>query len=237
MYDKIAEDYDRKKKSQWKSLEIFLEYLLERNYIFKGISADLGCGNARNFSLFFNETSKLIGIDNSIKMLTSARKNIASKCNMRYSSQFILADMTALPFRDKVLDTIFSIASLHHVNTSNLRSVVLSQIFQILTDGGYFLLTVWRRYQKRFRKHFIMDYIKRAFYPPYAQLQVEARLLEFGDINVPWKSSEKIAPQMRFYHLFTKKELSYSLCNFKMREYIKLGGPNKRDNYFILAQK
>ncbi|TFG01280.1 MAG: hypothetical protein EU540_04055, partial [Promethearchaeota archaeon] len=75
-YNKIAKDYDIKRKKPWKALEHFLSYLAEKNYAFKGYCIDLGCANGRNFKLIKNSSNKLIGIDKSLEFLKIAHEEL-----------------------------------------------------------------------------------------------------------------------------------------------------------------
>ncbi len=62
-------------------------------------------------------------------------------------------------------------------------------------------------------------------------------LEEFGDQYVSWKISSEKKKYNRFYHFFSKREIKKLIKTFKVQEFKILGGPNNRDNFFILAQK
>ena len=106
---------------------------------------DLGCGNGRNFDLI--NTTFLIGIDNSLDFLKIAKKR---NLNENRKIELILSDMRTLPLRVDSIDTFLSIASLHHVKGFHSRLGLVNQLYEILKDAGFVLITVWRKYQRKY---------------------------------------------------------------------------------------
>ncbi len=161
IYDFFAEDYHLKRKNPWKALENFL---FEINIDFPGIIIDLGCGNGRNFKLFKNSKNKLIGIDNSIEFLKIAQNNLKSDVIDDINCiGLILGEISNLPIRPNSINNIFSIAAIHHVRDKSQREEAVSNFDTILNDCGYILLTVWRRWQKKYKDFFFHDKLKRTF--------------------------------------------------------------------------
>jgi SAM-dependent methyltransferase len=240
-YNTIALDYDLKRKKPWSTLIEFISYLKEKNYSFNGYCIDLGCANGRHFLLFKKSCDRLIGLDNSMEFLLIAKENL--KNSIRYSGEslknfeFILADLKYIPFRSQSIDNIFSIATFHHIKGRKNREKAILDLSSIIKNSGFLLLTVWRRWQRKFKPYFISDWIKRRFNLKYRQEQMRFDLYEFGDKLVPWKGSRGQKPYVRFYHLFSKREIKKLLKNFKIREFFLLGGSTKKDNFFILNQK
>jgi SAM-dependent methyltransferase len=240
-YNIIASDYDLKRKKPWKPLEIYLNYLKDKGYSFKGLSVDLGCGNGRHFLLLYNSDSRLLGIDNSIELLKIARTNLNEESqytkNQRDNIQLVLADFTSLPIRAQRVQNIFSIATLHHGKNKLERIKAVSGIYNVLSNNGMIFITVWRRWQKKYKKYFVIDWLKRTFNFKYKNQQNKIGLTEFGDKRVPWKiSTEKIACY-RFYHFYSKRELKKSIKHFSVKVLNKFGGATNKENYFVLAQK
>jgi SAM-dependent methyltransferase len=240
-YDFFAKDYHNKRRYHWKDLELFLRELNEERIRFSGYNLDLGCANGRNFNLFLQSNSKLIGIDNSIELLKLARErlknsNVNSNVNPK-SVYLVLSDVIALPLRPNVITNVFSIATIHHIKKNNQRNYVLSQIYNIMKNNGFLVLTVWRRYQKKYRFYFINDRIKRIFLPKYNKTQENLGLIEYGDKFVPWTLSNKGLTYNRYYHFFSLKEIKGLLKNFIIRVMLRRGGPGGTDNFFILTQK
>ena len=240
-YDFFAKDYHNKRRYHWKDLKIFLRELNVKGFHFEGYNLDLGCANGRNFSLFLQSNSKLVGIDNSIELLKLARErlegqNIKSKINTN-SVNLVLSDVKALPLRPNVIKNIFSIATIHHIKENIHRNYAISQLYNILKDNGFFILTVWRRYQKKYRFHFINDRIRRFCKPKYNKTQENLGLIEYGDKFVPWTFSSKNITYNRYYHFFSLKEIKQLLKIYIIRVILKRGGPSRKDNFFILTQK
>ncbi len=233
-YNGFAKDYDNKRKNPWVPLKVFLEDLEQQNHKFNGILIDLGCGNGRNLPLFKNSNNIVLGIDKSLKFLQLAK----NRNDLRdLDIHFILSDMLALPIRPNSINSIFSIASIHHVMNKSERSLVLEFLRSILAENGNIVISVWRKFQKKYRNYFLFEFIKQKLSVKYKKKQESHGLHEFGDISIPWTVSSKQITYNRFYHLFSKNELKQLLVEFKILRLSKLGGPNRKDNYFIFARK
>lgn len=240
-YNLIAKDYHLKRKKPWKDFENFILHLKNKYYKFFGNTIDLGCANGRHFEILSTFSEKLIGIDNSnefLKIATSRLKNLELTFRaLKSTPQLILSDICYLPIRPKSFHNVFSIATIHHIHTNLERKKFFSQIYNILKPGGYCCITLWRKFQKKYRFYFIRDLIKRVFSNQYRIKQKEKGLNYFGDKLVSWKISTDNKIYYRFYHFFSKNEVKKIIKGFKIREFKKLGGPNKKDNFFILTQK
>lgn len=239
-YDDIADDYDSKRRKPWNPLIDFL-YLINKNgYTFKGNCIDLGCANGRHFEIFKNSNNNIIGIDNSLELLKLALERIKSSND--YSKiemnkiQLIFGDLNFIPIRNHSIQNVFSVATIHHVKGKQERATAIKHLIDLLRENGFLLITVWRRWHKRVKKHFIQDWFKR-INPKYKHQQEKVGLKEFGDKFVPWTFTRKNETFHRFYHFFSKKEIKKLLQDFNIREFKMMGGPTKKDNFFILAQK
>jgi len=240
-YDNFALDYDLKRRKSWKPLENFVTYLKEKGYSFNGINIDLGCANGRNFKLFKNSKNKIIGIDSSLDLLQIANTNLRdhTQYDKRESSniQLILADIRNLPIRPNIIHNIFSIATIHHIKSKEARNNILKQILESIKENGLILLTVWRKWQKKYKEEFFLNMVKRVFNPTYKRKQKEIGLDEFGDKIIPWTVSSTNLTYERFYHFFSKKELKKLVKNLRVKELKILGGSTDKDNFFLLAQQ
>jgi SAM-dependent methyltransferase len=240
-FNQIAHDYHSKRKNPWKPLELFLEYLKKKSYNFNGICLDLGCANGRNFKILGTSPKRLIGIDISCEFLKIARKDL--KDSYQYSKyesciiHLILSDINHLPIRNDSIDNIFSIATIHHIRTKTNRKRLISQFNKMLKNNGKIVITVWRKWQKKYRSYFIVDGIKRKFNLEHRQQQKTAGLEEFGDKYVPWELSKEKSVYNRFYHFFSKSEIRRLLKIFEIIDFKIMGGPSNSDNFFIMAQK
>ncbi|MHA1669044.1 MAG: class I SAM-dependent methyltransferase [Promethearchaeota archaeon] len=234
-YNGFAKDYDNKRRKPWVPLKKFLEDLKQQDHEFNGILIDLGCGNGRNMPLIKNSNNHLLGIDKSLEFLKLA-KNRNEYQDLK--THFLMSDMLALPIRPNSINSIFSIASIHHIMNKGERKLLMEFLNSILRNNGYILLSVWRKFQKKYRKYFLLEFIKRSLSKKYKKRQESRGLTEFGDILIPWTVSKKQITYNRYYHLFSKNDLKKLLSDkFKILGLSKLGGPNRKDNYFILAKK
>ncbi|MFW9825378.1 MAG: class I SAM-dependent methyltransferase [Candidatus Thorarchaeota archaeon] len=240
-FDQIAKDYHSKRKKPWKPLEFFLEYLKKKRYGFHGICLDLGCANGRNFKILGVKPKKLIGIDFSLEFLKIAQNNLKNPNEFSKSEsnliQILLADINHLPIRTNSVSNIFSIATIHHIKDKNTRKKLISHLYSILNQNGYLLITVWRKWQEKYRSYFLIDGIKRSISYKHREHQKLSGLNQFGDKYVPWTLSTENKIYKRFYHFFSKHEIKNLLKEFMIKEFKIMGGPNNNDNFFILAQK
>ena len=241
IYDILALDYHQKRFYPWKDFELFFNKLIQEGVSFDGYSIDLGCANGRNFKVFLQSDIKLIGIDNSAEFLKISRNRLKTGNNYtmkeRRSIELIQSDINSIPIRPESVNNIFSIAAIHHIKKSNTRNLALNQIYAILKNNGLLFLTLWRKYQKKYRYYFFRDWFKRMYSSNYRIKQSNLDLTEHGDKFIPWTISKENLTYNRFYHFFSKKELKKLLRSFVIKEMTKRGGPNKTDNFFVLAKK
>ncbi|MFX1374370.1 MAG: class I SAM-dependent methyltransferase [Promethearchaeota archaeon] len=240
-FNLIAKDYHLKRKKPWRPLEFFIDYLKKKGYSFKGTILDLGCANGRNFEIISTPPNKLIGIDISHELLMIAKDNLRNEelfsLNKSKFYQIILADIRYLPIRQDSIDCVFTVATLHHIKKKFQRKLTITQIRNILKNKGQLVLTVWRKWQRRFRNYFFLEWLKRNFSINYRKQQKAIGLEEFGDKLVTWTLSKERDVLYRFYHFFSKKELKKLLKDFNILEFKLTGGPTDKDNFFVFGRK
>jgi SAM-dependent methyltransferase len=240
-FNHIAKDYHTKRKKPWRPLEFFIGFLKNKGYRFKGISLDLGCANGRNFKIMNNPPNKLIGIDISFNLLKIANSTMkdSNQFSINESKFFhlIQGDIVYLPIRENSINTIFSIATIHHIKKKSERRKALLEMHKKLKKNGQLLITVWRKWQKKFRDYFIWEWVRRNFSGGYKNQQKERGLEEFGDKYVPWTLSKENETYERFYHFFSKRELKKLMKIYNIVEFRITGGPTDKDNFFIFALK
>jgi ubiquinone/menaquinone biosynthesis C-methylase UbiE len=93
--------------------------------------AELCCGGADGVALFKSRMRAAIGLDVSLAMLQSARRNHPEERFL-----FVQADATKLPIAAQSVDTVVMLGGIHHVND---RAALFSEIARILKPGGRFL--------------------------------------------------------------------------------------------------
>ncbi|MHA2036318.1 MAG: class I SAM-dependent methyltransferase [Promethearchaeota archaeon] len=240
-FNQIAKDYHSKRRKPWRPLEFFINYLRTKNYFFHGISLDLGCANGRNFKILGNKPKKLVGIDNSLEFLKIAQNSLKDPEQYLKSEsdviQILLADINFLPIRKESINNIFSIATIHHISSKANRRKLISHLNSTLKRNGSLIITVWRKWQKKYRSYFLLDGLKRNLSFKHRKQQEGAGLSQFGDKYIPWTLSEENKVYKRFYHFFSKHEIKKLLKRFTIKEFRIMGGPSNNDNFFILSQK
>lgn len=181
VFDDIAEDFNRTRKKVWKSIEDAAPF-------HGNIILDLGAGSGRNSKYMVNKGAKqVVAVDVSINMLNKLLSNLNEK--EREAIDVIRCDALCLPFKSLIFDKVVFIATVHHIPTKETRKKSLEEVYRVLKKDGLLLITAWARFQIRFLRKI----------PTMIKMYLKG--YEFGDIFVPWKN------KMRFYHLFTLKEL------------------------------
>lgn len=181
VFDDIAEEFDRTRKKAWKSIEDVAPF-------HESMILDLGAGNGRNSKYMASKGAKqIVAADASIKMLKVLLSNLNEE--EREVIDVVRCDALYLPFKPLIFDKVVYIATIHHIPTREARLKSLEEVHRILKRDGLLLVTAWARFQLRFLKKM----------PTMIKMYLKGH--EFGDLFVPWKD------KMRFYHLFTLREL------------------------------
>ena len=226
-FEEIARDWNRLRGNPW---PVLLEFF-EKNNVIDSFSneylLDLGCGNGRHMLFFADKSKSVIGVDFVFGLLKIAREKSISQGidNINY----VMADITALPFREGVFSSILFLATLHHIPMHENRLVALREVKHILSKGGVCLISVWRKWQKRFFWHFFkQSFVHALTFKSYK---------EFGDIFIPWKKQDHVIVQ-RFYHLFSRREMNKLLqkAELHVASMEKFGGPTQQDNLFCIVK-
>ena len=95
----------------------------------------------------------------------------------------VLADACHLPFKKDSFDALLSFAVIHHLGKGD-QVKALRECKRVLKRGGGFLISVWRKWQQRFRLKAIYKYFT----------------TNKNEFIVPWGRS------LRPYYLFSKKD-------------------------------
>lgn len=105
--------------------EAFLEEVKDADF---DLCAEICCGGAEAFQLLASRVKRGIGIDVSVSMLEAARAKFPSDHYL-----FVQGDATLLPLRNNVLDSVFILGGIHHVND---RVKLFQEVFRVLKPGG-----------------------------------------------------------------------------------------------------
>jgi ubiquinone/menaquinone biosynthesis C-methylase UbiE len=96
---------------------------------------DVGCGDGKYLNI--NPNVVTIGLERCPDWFT---KNDSDNVP---SSQYLLADITAIPFADRTFDGILCCGVLHHISTTERRIRALREMSRLLKIGGKILISVW----------------------------------------------------------------------------------------------
>lgn len=138
-FDRIAADYDAKRRRPWKMTHAFAALLPPSSSIL-----DLGCGNGRNVGPFVDAGHRVTGLDASPGLLSFA----AMKMGFR---SLVLGDALSLPFRTSSFDAVHSIAAIHHLPSEREREQMVEECERVVRARGLVMVSAWAREQERFR--------------------------------------------------------------------------------------
>lgn len=220
IWDKIAFSFDITRRKPWNQCINFINSLSKDSIV-----ADIGCGNGRHLIPCAKKCKKAIGIDIS-KELVRIIKTKNKLLNLK-NIELVHSDAINLPIKDNSFDAIIFIASLHNIKDKINRIKSLNELNRVLKNDKKALISVWSRWQDKFRK----DFLKKWF--------TEFNKNEFGDIDIYWKQHGLNIP--RFYHLYSKREFIKDLkkadFNIIRFEEVKLHSKNHPDNFFAEVKK
>jgi ubiquinone/menaquinone biosynthesis C-methylase UbiE len=217
-WDAIAESFDVTRRTPWKQCIDYISSLKKTDVV-----VDCGCGNGRHLFPTAAYCSSALGVDISKKLLSIVQHRIVEK-NIR-NITLVHADLAHLPFQDNCVDAVLCIASLHNIKGRENRHAAVREMYRILKPQGTALLSVWSRWQDRYRGYFTKQFFVRSS--------------EFGDIDILWKQHNLNVP--RFYHLYNRSEFINELRNegFTVENVQDARIHSKRfpDNYFATIRK
>jgi ubiquinone/menaquinone biosynthesis C-methylase UbiE len=181
IYNKIAPLFSATRQYLWDDFEVFKKYLKDNISVL-----DIGCGTGRLYH-FFKEFQDVqyVGLDQSEGQIKMAQKDFPQ-------NDYIVAEMTELPFADSSFDFVFCVATLHHLPSEELRKKALSEMSRVLKKDAYVFLTNWNLFSDTTKK--IVD---------KGKFKVQNK----KDFFVPWISPEGIVLGERYYYAFDLEEL------------------------------
>jgi SAM-dependent methyltransferase len=199
LYEDQALAWDKTRSEIWeKTVTDFISKIKPNSSIL-----DLGCGNGRlykqlsvvSFQLSDQKSEiKYTGIDPSKKLIEINKEKYPD-------AKFEVGDGLTLKDKNKY-DYVFCLAVLHHIPSEKLQIKFLKNIHQALRPKGEALISVWNRWQPRYKKYFNEKYKKEIQYK-FSPVPHWFSDLKSNETIVPWKQSGKF----RFVHAFTDKEL------------------------------
>lgn len=219
-WDSIAESFDLTRRKAWMQCIDFIDTLSKTDMV-----VDLGCGNGRHLLPCAEQCKQVIGLDISKELLGITKKKLKEK---ELDNTILLhADMTNIPLKNDTVDSILFIAALHNVKGNDRRIQSLKEVKRILKKDGTALISVWSRWQDKYRKQFFKKWFTRK------------GQTEFGDIDIYWRQNGLNIP--RFYHLYSRKEFIGDIKKAGLKiekiEDAKIVSQKYPDNYFAVVTK
>lgn len=218
-WDRIAESFDKTRRKPWIQCVDFIN-TLPKNYVV----ADIGCGNGRHLIPCAKRCKRVIGVDFSRELLKIVKDKLEKEqiCN----AELVCSNVLNLPIQDNSIDAVLFIAALHNIKGRNNRIKSLKEIKRVLKEDGKALISVWSRWQDKYRKMFLKKWFK------------HFGKEEFGDIDIYWRQHGFNIP--RFYHLYSKREFLKDLkhAGFEIlnTEDVMIKSKKYPDNFFVICR-
>ncbi len=207
-YDLIAKKFSETRKHFWRSLEFIKQYVQDGDSIL-----DFGCGNGRLTELFKDKKIKYKGVDPSQELINFAKEQYIENID-----NFIKISPTkvSLPFNDEKFNSIYTIATFHHLPGKLHRLKVSRELYRMTKKGGWIVVTVWDLWQTKYKKQIW----KNRFREIIGQSE-----LDWNDCQITFTDNEGKVFN-RYHHAFTKGELErlFRRSGFSIIEVKKVGG-------------
>jgi ubiquinone/menaquinone biosynthesis C-methylase UbiE len=222
-YNLIAKKFSETRKHFWRSLDFIKQYVQDGDAIL-----DFGCGNGRLTELFNDKKINYTGVDTSQKLIDIAtKKSLSSFCDkQRGKNQFIKISPTkvSLPFNDENFNSVYSIATFHHLPGKKHRQNVTNELYRITKKEGWVVVTVWNLWQTKYKKQIWRNRFNKI---------IGRSELDWNDCQITFTDNEGKVFN-RYHHAFTGRELErlFRKAGFNIIEIKKVGG-----NIVLVGQK
>ncbi|CAB3228831.1 unnamed protein product [Arctia plantaginis] len=217
VYEQIAGHFSTTRHKPWPKVVQFMEGVPAGSVVL-----DLGCGNGKNI-LRRNDIVQ-IACERSTGLLAECKEHILGVSG----ADCLRLDLLRVPLRNQGADVVICIAVIHHFSSKARRLQAISNIHQLLRNGGRALITVWAKDQTK------SNYLCKNKLNQYTEtsetqvsvggvhLPVHENRTQFKhkDLLVPWKlrkvNNNKLENKpedtlLRYYHVFEENELD-QLC-------------------------
>lgn len=206
-YDVISHEFDTTRIRIWTSVQSFLTKHARSS---PKTLLDVGVGNGKNILFAENYKYKCIGIDISNNLLDICRKkaiNVFKKDVLDLNKSF------------GTFDTIISIATIHHLENTNIQKKAILNMIDCLKPGGHLLISVWSK--EIFNKTGKSDY----------------REFELGPNVVEWNSKEGKNKIGRFYYIHDYASFNKMFMDIASTTPISYEIKWEKQNWFCEIQK
>lgn len=218
-WNTIAQSFDKTRRKPWKQCIDFINSLPA-----ECIVADIACGNGRHLIPCAKHCKKVIGVDCSKNLLDIVQK----KLDEDDITNVILhhSDAVDLSLETGSMGAVMFIAALHNIQGRDNRIQALKEVKRVLKKDGIALISVWSRWQDKYRKQFFKKWF------------IQHEQGEFGDIDVYWRQHSLDIP--RFYHLYSRREFISDIKKAGLKvehvKDVKMHSKKHADNYFALVR-
>ena len=215
-YDLIAKKFSETRKHFWRSLDFAKQYVQDRDSIL-----DFGCGNGRLTELFSGKNINYTGVDVSQKLIDYANKQYAGNKN---SFLKISPNEISLPFNDENFNSVYSIATFHHLPGKKHRLAVAEELYRVTKKKGWLVVTVWNLWQSKYRGNIWKNRVEKI---------ICKSKLDWSDCKITFTDNEGQVFN-RYHHAFTKQSLEklFKKAGFNIVEVKRVGG-----NLVLVGQK
>ncbi|MBN1533933.1 MAG: metalloregulator ArsR/SmtB family transcription factor [Spirochaetes bacterium] len=131
-FDAIATEWDYMKNQILGGLDLALEIVQRIDPC--PVAADIGCGTGDLLLQLSRRATRVIGVDNSPKMLEEASRRLA---DIRDAVELRLGSIEHLPMRDREMDAAVMNMVLHHVNGP---AEAVAEAGRVLKNGGLLII-------------------------------------------------------------------------------------------------
>ncbi len=138
-YDCLTENVEYKIRGKY--FDSIIEKLCGRK---KGVLLDLACGTGSLSEVFDDMGYDVIGVDNSVDMLT-----VAANKKMKRNIQYVCQDMRKLELYGNVDVTVCALDSLNHLDSIDDVRMVFDRVYKFTEPGGLFIFDMNTEYKHR----------------------------------------------------------------------------------------
>jgi len=144
-FNRIASDWDRLKKDILGDANL-TKLITDRSPLCDA-AADLGCGTGELLFALKEKAKRVIGVDNSPKMLALATTRLKDTPD---GFELRLGEMEHLPIRDEEVDHAVVNMVLHHMPSPALG---IQEVYRVLKPSGTFIIVDFDKHQNESLRH------------------------------------------------------------------------------------
>ncbi len=180
VYNQAASQFSKTREFLWEDLKPLVKYTKDGDKVL-----DLACGNGRLYQLWEKGQVSYVGVDQSEELIKIAKKKFPDL-------EFLVGEMTDIPFGKNSFDVVFCIAAFHHLSSNVDRLKALQEMKGVLKSGGRVVMTNWNLLGRWGREK-----VESGKYKKWGN----------NEYVVPWMDGSGKVIGERYYHGFDLDEL------------------------------